>query len=105
MEDESVFHAFVTCPKARALRMELRGVWNISRKEVFNCSGPDWMLILLDRLTPTVSEQILFMFWSDWHLHNDLAFAKGKESVSNSANFGDNYWTMFSSCHHVEIVT
>ena len=78
LEDESIFHALVSCPKARALCMELRGLWNMPREEVFNCSGPDWLLILLDQLSHPVREQILFMFWRAWHLRNDLSFAKGK---------------------------
>lgn len=50
LEDESTFHALVTCPTARALRMELRGLWNLPREEVFKCSWPEWLLIiLLDR--------------------------------------------------------
>jgi hypothetical protein len=63
IEDECIFHALVSCPKARAFRMALKEVWNLPAEETFKFSGPDWFLILLDQLNPTVREQTLFMFW------------------------------------------
>lgn len=39
------------------------------------------------------------MFWRTWHLRNELIFGKGKDSVSNSPNFVDIYWSLPSSCH------
>ena len=54
MEDENMFHSPVTHPKARALHMGSREVWKILSKEFFNILRPDWMLILLDQLTPIV---------------------------------------------------
>ena len=62
VEDESTFHALVTCSKARALRLALRESWNIPDEEWFKFSGPDWLLILLDRLSLQQREQILFLF-------------------------------------------
>ena len=47
VEDECVFHALVRCPKVWALRMAVREVWNLPDDEIFNFSGPDWLLILL----------------------------------------------------------
>ena len=44
-------------------------------------------------------EQTIFMFWRAWHLRNDLIFGKGKESISASVSFIQNYWASFSSCH------
>ena len=34
VEDESTFHALVSCPKARALRLALRKVWNLPGKRL-----------------------------------------------------------------------
>ena len=99
VEDESVFHALVSCPKARALRLAVREVWNLPDEVVFNFTGPDWLLVLLDQVRPPVREQIIFMFWRAWHLRNDLIFGKGKEKISDSVRFIQNYWTSFSSCH------
>ncbi|VAH50600.1 unnamed protein product [Triticum turgidum subsp. durum] len=99
VEDESVFHALVSCPKARALRLAVREVWNLLDEVVFNFTGPNWLLVLLDQVRPPVHEQIIFMFWRAWHLRNDLIFGKGKEKMSDSVRFIQNYWTSFSSCH------
>ena len=41
VEDECVFHALVRCPKARALRMAVREVWNLPDDEIFIFSGPN----------------------------------------------------------------
>ena len=99
VEDEDIFHALVSCSKARALRMAVRERWNISDEEFFKCTGPDWLLILLAQLGLRQREQILFLFWRAWHLRNDLIFGKGKESVNASAHFVDNFWTTFTSSH------
>jgi hypothetical protein len=97
VEDEDTFHALVSCSKARALRLTLRELWNIPDEDVFKCSGPDWLLILLAQLSVQQREQILFLFWRAWHLRNDLIFGKGKESVNASALFLGNYWATFTS--------
>jgi hypothetical protein len=41
MEDESTFHALVSCPKARAFQFAMREVWNIPAEELFSFTGPD----------------------------------------------------------------
>ena len=74
VQDESIFHALVTCPKARALRIALGEVWNILGEELFRFTGPDWLHIMLDQLGSLVREQVLFMLWRTWHLRNDLIF-------------------------------
>ena len=92
VQDESIVHALVTCPKVRAMRIALGEVWNIPGEELFKFRGPDWLLILLDQLGLLVREQVLFMLWRAWHLRNDLIIGKGKESVSASVIFVKNYW-------------
>ena len=36
-------------------------------------------------------------------MRNDLIFGKGTESVTNSANFVDNYWSTFGACHSMPL--
>ena len=74
VEDESSFHALVTCSKAPALRLALRELWNIPDEDLFKFSGPDWLLILMEHLSLQQREQILFLFWRAWHMRNDLIF-------------------------------
>ena len=52
----------VLYPKARALRMVVRDVWNLPSEERFNYSGADWFLILLDQQNLTAREEIIFTF-------------------------------------------
>ncbi|XBH99224.1 hypothetical protein VPH35_128610 [Triticum aestivum] len=99
VEEESIFHALVTCPKTCAFRFAIRDVWNILGEEFFRCTGPDWFLILLDQLGSPVREQVLFIFWRAWHLRNDQIFGRGKESLSASAIFVENYWKSFTTAN------
>lgn len=48
--------------KSESFAYGVEGSVENSKQRVFQFLGPDWMLILLDKLTPTVQEQILFMF-------------------------------------------
>ena len=96
VQDESIVHALVTCPKVRAMRIALGEVWNIPGEELFRFTGPDCLLILLNQLGSPVREQVLFMFWRAWHLRNDLIFGRGKESVNASVIFMENYWKTYS---------
>ena len=62
IEDDCVFHELVSCPKVRAFHMALKEVWNIPTEDIFNYSGPDWFLILLDQLNSPVCDQTILMF-------------------------------------------
>ena len=46
-----------------------------------------------------VREQVLFIFWRAWHLRDDLIFGRGKESLSASAIFVENYWKSFTTAN------
>ena len=76
IEDECTFHTLVSCPKARALCLALRKVWNLPAEVLFKNTGSDWFLILPDQLSPTVREQTIFTLWRAWRLRNDLIFGK-----------------------------
>ena len=39
VDDENTFHALVTCPKARALRMAMRGIWELPMEDAFRYTG------------------------------------------------------------------
>ncbi|XBI98119.1 hypothetical protein VPH35_018379 [Triticum aestivum] len=106
MEDESTFHALVSCPKVRAFRFAMREEWNIPAEELFRFTGPDWMFIRLDQLGLPECDQVLFMLWRAWHLRNDMIFGKGKESLHASVTFVGNYWKSFTNvknCAQVDL--
>ncbi|XBJ13023.1 hypothetical protein VPH35_017443 [Triticum aestivum] len=106
MEDESTFHALVSCSKVRAFRFAMREEWNIPAEELFRFTWPDWMFILLDQLRSPERDQVLFMLWRAWHLRNDMIFGKGKESLCASVTFVGNYWKSFTNvknCAQVDL--
>ena len=63
MKDENTFHALVMCPKAYALRMAMRDIWILPAEEALKYTKDDWFLILLNQLSPTMRDQIIFIFW------------------------------------------
>ncbi|KAF7021711.1 hypothetical protein CFC21_034609 [Triticum aestivum] len=97
MEDESTFHALVSCPKVCVFRFAMREEWIIPAEELFRFTGPDWMLILLDQLGSPKHDQVLFMLWRAWPLRNDMIFGKRKESLRASIAFVGNYWKSFTN--------
>jgi hypothetical protein len=86
-EDETAYHAVVRCPKATTLRHELRVVWALPKVEDFRCTGPDWLLLLLDRADDTTRAQVLLLFWWAWHLRNNVMHGDGVCTVTGSAKF------------------
>jgi hypothetical protein len=61
-EDETAYHAVVQCSKSVALRHEMRTVWALP-KEDFQCTGPDWLLLLLSGVDNATRARVLLLFW------------------------------------------
>jgi hypothetical protein len=62
-EDETRYHAVIRCPKAKALRRELRKHWALPDEDHFVCTGPDWLLVpLLSRLDAETKAKVLLFF-------------------------------------------
>jgi hypothetical protein len=74
MEDETGYHATVTCTKAVALSHEMRQHWTLPEEARFKYTGPDWLLHLL-RL---VKARTLLLLWRVWHHRNDMVHGKGR---------------------------
>ena len=72
--DERTFHALVMRPKAYALRMAMRDIWGLPAEEVFRYTGWEWVLNLLNQMSPIMRDQLIFIFWRAWHLRNNLIF-------------------------------
>lgn len=88
---EDGFHATVACSKARALRSELRQVWSLPGEELFVDSGPDWLLLLLDRVDSYNRGTILLMLWRAWYLRNNVVHDKGNLTITGSVSFLQSY--------------
>jgi hypothetical protein len=77
-EDESGYHAVICCPKAVALRYELRKIWNLPEEGHFRFTGPDWLLHLVCSVDDECRDKTLLFFWLTWHHRNDVLHGKGK---------------------------
>jgi hypothetical protein len=47
---ENSYHAIVECTKARALRLEMRKIWDLPEESAFRYTGPDWLQIMLSNI-------------------------------------------------------
>jgi hypothetical protein len=90
-EDESSYHATVACTKSKALRQEMRKIWDIPNENSFKFTGPDWLLILLDGINNEKRGLVLMLLWRCWHLRNDAVHEKGECSIKGSAIFLNRY--------------
>ena len=77
VEDENMFHALIICPKAHALRMAMRDIWELPTEDAFRYTESEWFLVLLSPVGQSVRDKIIFIFWRAWHLRNDLIFWQG----------------------------
>jgi hypothetical protein len=91
VEPETSYHATVTCTKARALRNEMRKIWDLPSEEVFRYTGPDWLPLLLGNITKERRSLVLLVLWRSWHLRNDIVHAKGDARIDQSVNFLNRY--------------
>lgn len=58
---ETSYHATVGCPQARNIRQAMREHWPIPDEALFEYSGPDWLLLLLDRCTKEQGDFFFFI--------------------------------------------
>jgi hypothetical protein len=91
MEDETGYHATVTCTKAVALRHEMRQHWTLPEEARFKYTGPDWLLHLLRMVDEDKKARTLLLLWRVWHHRNDMVHGKGQVTIACSAAFLRNY--------------
>jgi hypothetical protein len=97
MEDEDVHHALIRCTLATALREEMRTVWPLPTDAAFNVTGKEWLLHLLQQLSPDMRSRVLFSLWRVWHHRNNVVHGDGKATITASVNFLANYLTSFTT--------
>jgi hypothetical protein len=62
-EAETEYHAVLKCPKAAALRSELRKIWDLPKEEDLRYSGQDWVLNIPENQTEETRNKLLFLWW------------------------------------------
>jgi hypothetical protein len=60
---EDSFHVVVECPQARNLRLAMTAHWPLPDERLLISTGPDWLLLLLDRCTKEEGELLVLIFW------------------------------------------
>ena len=91
------------CTKAKALRNEMRKLWNLPPENWFNFTGPDWLLLLLANNTKDMTGLLLLTLWSAWHLRCDIVHGKGDNTIASSVNFLKKYsQELILACEFVE---
>jgi hypothetical protein len=88
---ESGHHAVVQCTKSNALWHEMRSSWRLPEGSLLRYTGPDWLPLLLGRLSKEEKARSLLVMWRAWHMRNDIIFGAGQESVKGSGKFLENY--------------
>lgn len=98
MGEEDEFHAIVSCTKSKALRHEMKGAWDLPSEDKFRFTGVDWLQNLLGPCSQEARTKILILLWRCWFLRDDCIHSTGKELVSRSALFLQQYVEELRSC-------
>lgn len=89
--EEDCFHAVIACPHARALRTELRKWLVLPAEEHIQHSGPDWLLMILDRYDDHTNSNFLMLIWRCWMVGNGVLKAGEGISIAGSVAFLTRY--------------
>lgn len=88
---EDSFHATIECTHARNLRWAMRDHWPLPDDQLITRTGPQWLLLLLDRCTAEQGDLLMLVLWRAWTVHNDITHNLGSNSITNSVHFLLNY--------------
>lgn len=88
---EDVFHAIISCPHAQALRQAMRDQWALPKEEELVWTGPDWLLLLLDRYDGQTRMNFLMLLWRCWSVRNSVLQAGECISIKGSVCFLSRY--------------
>lgn len=80
-DTENSYHAVVACPQAQGLRAAMREHWPLPEEEQFSFTGPDWLLLLLDRCSPTQRDLVKLVLWRAWLTHNNITHQSGPVGI------------------------
>jgi hypothetical protein len=65
----------------------MRKHWDLPGEEWLRQSGPDWLLLLLQKVDKITRAQLLMLMWRAWFLRNDIIHGEGKCTVAGSEGF------------------
>ena len=50
----------------------IRESWNLPPESMLAFNGPEWLLLLIDRLDTQAAAQLVLIFWRAWFIRNEL---------------------------------
>ena len=100
MEPETIYHAVVACPHSRALLEAMRTDWPVPDVSQFQLLGPDWFLLLLDRLSKEERSAMILIFWRNWSDRNSVTHGGGCLSIKASTHALRALQTTLSQTQH-----
>ncbi|KAF8672268.1 hypothetical protein HU200_049465 [Digitaria exilis] len=65
----------------------MRDFWELPPEEELVYSGPDWLLLVLDRYDDLMGANLLLLIWRCWNVRNGVLMAGESVSVGGSVNF------------------
>jgi hypothetical protein len=63
------------------------GFASLPGERQFQCTGPDWLLLLLNSVDRDTRTKVLLLLWRACHIHNDITHENGTASVAGSVEF------------------
>jgi hypothetical protein len=69
----------------------MRAHWALLEEEWFRFTGPDWLLLLLDRCPTEQQDHVKLILWRAWTVHNNITHQSGSSLISDSVFFLLNY--------------
>jgi hypothetical protein len=88
---EDCFHAVISCPHARSLRTELRRFLSLPDEAHIQYTGPDWLLMILNRYDAYTYASFLMLIWRCWMVRNGAIKAGDGISIAGSVAFLTRY--------------
>lgn len=86
-EEETSYHAVMSCRQARTLRDAMRDHWDLPDEAQCRYTGGEWLLLLIDRATDDQRNALLLLLWQAWYVHNNIVHDAGLVSVKESVGF------------------
>ena len=86
-QEEGCFHAVINCPHALALRQLMKSYWCLSAECDITMTGPDWLLLIIDKYPTEILANFLMLIWRAWTVRNEVLQAGRRISIEGSTTF------------------
>lgn len=70
----------------------MRDHWSLPNESQFKYTGPDWLLLLLERCSNEQRDMTKLILWRAWSIHNNNTHLSGRTSANDSVHFILNLW-------------